>query len=1498
LLDENSSGIPGSGGVDFLANSGEMGILISKKNWEGSPVGFPETWPQSLKIAVRIMLSSRYAMWMAWGPDLTFFCNDAYKPTLGIKGNWALGEPSSKVWEEIWPDIGPRIQKVFDAGTATWDEDLLLFLERSGYPEETYHTFSYSPLPDDNGQVAGMLCVVTEETERVIGQRRLTSLRELAADLSATKREDEVIRAIAHRLSLNRRDLPFILLYLFDEGDDTARLVCSSGISKDHPAAAPVIRLNCETMPWPADQLLSRSTPLTIPQLQARFEQLPAGDWAKPPRDAIMIPIASQGQARPAGFLVAALNPYRPLDDAYTGFLDLVAGQISSSIAKARAYEEERKRAEALAEIDRAKTQFFSNVSHEFRTPLTLMLGPIEEMLEADAGAPASEAQRQRVAALHRNSLRLLKLVNTLLDFSRIEAGRVQARYRPTDLAVYTAELASSFRAAIQKAGLVLTVKCPPLSQPVYADHDMWEKIVLNLLSNAFKFTFDGEITVEVGTADGGAAAQLIVSDTGTGIPKEELPRLFERFHRVKSAKGRTFEGSGIGLALVQELVRLHGGSIRVESELGSGSAFIVTLPLGDAHLPPDRVDGVPLEAVTGVRTEAYVQEALRWLPESQNAEPITAPAADDLADDLSGRQSFGEHILIADDNADMRDYVRRLLASKAYSVTVAADGEAALTAARERKPHLILSDVMMPKLDGFQLVAAVRADPALRDTPVVLLSARAGEEARVEGLDAGADDYLTKPFSARELLARVASNIKLARLRDETEQALREEAAALETLNRVGAAVAAELNLNRAVQIVTDAATKISGAEFGAFFYNILDERGESYMLYALSGVPLEAFSKFPMPRNTALFAPTFAGEGIVRSGDILQDPRYGKNDPHYGMPKGHLPVRSYLAVPVISRSGEPVGGLFFGHSKPGIFDERAERLVAGIASQAAIAIDNARLFEAAQLEIKKRSAIENELRSLNETLEMRVSDRTAELARANEVLRQREKMDIVGQLTGGIAHDFNNLLTIIIGNLQTLQRQLGDPGTDISRLKRSAENASRGANRAASLTQRLLAFARRQPLDPRPVDVNKLVLGMSELLRRTLGEQITVAPVLSGGLWRSNVDPNQLETAILNLAVNARDAMPNGGRLTIETANAHLDEGYAARQAEVLPGQYAVIAVTDTGIGMTKEVMAKVFEPFFTTKDIGHGTGLGLSQVYGFVKQTGGHAKIYSEPGAGTTVKLYLPRLFGEDDAGEAEPETETVPIGNRAETILVVEDDEDVRAYSTGIMTEAGYRVLEASSGESALDILERHSGIALLFTDVGLPGGMNGRQLADEARRRHPKLKVLFTTGYARNAIVHDGRLDPGVQLLTKPFTFAALATKVRELLDLNSQKACILLVEDEALVSIVTAETLETFGYRVEMAASATEAISKFRAVGGHVDAAVVDLGLPDRKGDALAIELRAMRKDLPIIIATGYGADSIRERFKGDPLIAFLGKPFAADQLGAALSGLGLEPAT
>ncbi|MGH7107078.1 MAG: response regulator, partial [Acetobacteraceae bacterium] len=659
-------------------------------------------------------------------------------------------------------------------------EDFELEMHRHGFTEETHFTVAYSPVPDDTVQrgIGGVLATVHEITEKVIGERRIAALRELGTRSAEARTAEEACVAAIETLAKHPKDVPFALLYLLESGGKSARLVAATGFSCEEASSPSAVSLDdpIQDCRWPLAEAVRTEKIVTIEDLPVRSLIPPAGPWSDPPHCAVVVPVQSNTSHQLAGLLVAGVSSRLRLDEQYRSFYELAAGQIATTIANARAYEEERRRADALAEIDRAKTAFFSNISHEFRTPITLLLGPMEEA----AANPITPAPiRSHLELAHRNALRLLKLVNSLLDFSRIEAGRVQASYEPTDLAALTSDLASTFRSAMERAGLRLDVQTSDLGEEVLVDREMWEKIVLNLLSNAFKFTLEGSVAVRL--LRDGTDAVLEIADTGAGIPDTELPRIFERFHRVEGAVGRTQEGSGIGLALVQELVKLHAGGIAVESALGQGTTFRVRIPFGTAHLPANRIKAARSLASTAIGAHAFVQEALRWIPDDPQSgarlqaledEPVPAPGQ-------RAAPCVGARILLADDNADMRGYVANLL-SASYRIETVSDGQQALEAARRELPDLILSDIMMPRLDGLELLKALRSDESLRQVPVILLSARAGEEARVEGLDAGADDYLVKPFSARELLARVGARLELVRTRFASEQSLRERERAL----------------------------------------------------------------------------------------------------------------------------------------------------------------------------------------------------------------------------------------------------------------------------------------------------------------------------------------------------------------------------------------------------------------------------------------------------------------------------------------------------------------------------------------------------------------------------------------------------------------------------------------------------------------------------------------------------------------------------------------------
>jgi signal transduction histidine kinase len=758
--------IPGVSFHQFSAG-GETGQLIRAKDWSATSLGPINSWPRSLRNYLSAIQELPTPAIIFWGTDQTQIYNDGYSVIMGPRHPQYLGATFRECWPETYSIIDPWMQRVSRNGERVEVSKALIPLTRHGFTEESYFTFSFSPLRDDQDAIAGILQIVTDVTDTVLGERRARALHELSKQTVHARTLEDAIKLATDVLGQNTADLPFCLIYLVD-ALEPRRLVLSgsTGVPEGHAAFPPEIEVgtNGGGIIPEISRVISQRELIAIEGLSLRLGSLPGGPWPEAAKLAVTAPIASADQQSVVGVLISGISPRLTFDAHYRDFLDLVAAQLATLIGVARAYEDEKKRVEAMAELDRAKTAFFSNVSHEFRTPLTLLLGPVEDML-GDAKAPLPPLQRARLELVHHNTLRLLKLVNALLDFSRMEAGRMRATYVPTDLARFTAELASAFDSAVAKANLELVVDCAPLSEPAYVDREMWEKIVLNLVSNAFKFTLQGQIAVRLRQSD--KHFELSVCDTGTGIASDQLPRIFERFHRVQGAKSRSHEGTGIGLSLVQELVKLHAGSTSVISAPGTGTTFTVLIPKGSAHLPAEAIGAPEAFGPTAASALAFSAEALRWVPVENGSLDLETAASDSAtADTLPGKPVPGR-ILLADDNADMRGYVSKLL-SPYFTVEAVVDGQAALERAREWLPDLVLSDVMMPRLNGFGLLRELRSDARTRTIPVILVSARAGEDSAVEGFEAGADDYLVKPFSARELLARVRTHLELARLRRE----------------------------------------------------------------------------------------------------------------------------------------------------------------------------------------------------------------------------------------------------------------------------------------------------------------------------------------------------------------------------------------------------------------------------------------------------------------------------------------------------------------------------------------------------------------------------------------------------------------------------------------------------------------------------------------------------------------------------------------------------------
>ncbi|HSQ98612.1 MAG TPA: PAS domain-containing protein [Sphingomicrobium sp.] len=1020
---ETNSGTAGE--TDILLEL-DMARLIADADWSHSPLGPPETWPPSLRNAVGLLLPAAAQIVLFWGPEFVAIYNDAYAPTIGDKHPRALGRPACENWSELWDDLRPLLQSVRDTGRTVVAKDRPFYIERHGYPETVYFDISYSAVTDENGTVAGVLCIVNETTEQVLAHQ---ALRESEERL---------------RLAVDNAEIGF-----WDVQEGHGELT------------------------WP-------------PATKAMFGISPD------------VPVS--------------------MDDFYAG----VHPEDLPSVAEAYG-----------AAADPARRALYDV---EYRT-----IGKEDKVVRWVA------AKGRGIFDGDGPDARCLRVIGTAIDITSRKSAEEALRESDARLrAALEASEAGTFRWDIRTNELD------------------WDEALDKLFGLA------------------------------PGITARSLDQFIALVHPEQQA------------AVIGACERCARSGADFEME------FRVVRPDG----------------------------TVRWIYDR-------------------GKTFLGS------------------------------DG----------KPAYMT----------------------------------------------GACVDITE--------------------RKQAEEEVHDERRNLEILNRIGSAIAGELDFDRLVQIVTDAATELSGAAYGAFFYNITDEKGERYKLYSLSGADLEQAEKLGMPRITKLFEPTFSGTEIVRCDDVTKDPRYGTNSPNSGMPQGHLEIVSYLAVPVISRTGEVLGGLFFGHPEAGRFKQNHENLVIGIAGQAATAMDNANLYRKAQHEIEQRVRAEQALTALNETLESRVAEEIAHRSRTEEALRHAQKMETVGQLSGGIAHDFNNLLQIIHGNLTLLQRAL--PAEE-DKWQRSVRNALTGTERAAALTQRLLAFSRRQPLDPKPLDVNRMIAEMIELLHRTLGETIAIETRFSDALPSALVDGNQLENAILNLAINARDAMPRGGRLEISTTLAELDAAAAKLQPDASPGRYICITVRDTGEGMSPEVLSRAVEPFFSTKEVGQGTGLGLSMVYGFAKQSGGHLVLQSVEGEGTSVQMFVP-ASSQAAESRTRPEQVQLPSG-KGERILLCEDDKDVRRFSRETLDELGYEVIEAADANSALDALRSIGRIDLLFTDIVLPVGRTGADLARAARELQPDLKVLFATGYARSALEERQDANSGIELLLKPFSVDDLATRLRKILD--------------------------------------------------------------------------------------------------------------------------------
>ncbi|MEH2193792.1 MAG: ATP-binding protein [Nostoc sp.] len=1407
--------------VNLLLGGGEMGARMREVDWSKTSLGPTQQWPQSLKTAVRIMLTCRQPMFVWWGEELINLYNDPYKAIIGGKHPEALGRPAYDVWREIWDQVGPRAESAMLKNEGTYDEALLLIMERNGYPEETYYTFSYSPVPNDQGDTGGIICANTEDTQRIIGERQLALLRELAARTADARTFDQACSLSANCLESNPYDLPFAMIYLVDPDRQQVFLAGTCRIEKNHVAVPETVDLDSDSV-WPFAEVIRTHQAILISDLEVSFSSLPCGVWQRSPNQAIAVPIAPSGKTGKSGILIAGLNPFRLFDDNYKRFIDLVAAQIAASIANAQAYEEERKRAEALAEIDRAKTVFFSNVSHEFRTPLTLMLGPLEETLVNCANIlPPKE--REQLEMVQRNGLRLLKLVNSLLDFSRIEAGRVQASYEPTDLGSFTAELASVFRSAVERAGMQLSVNCPSLPAPVYVDREMWEKIVLNLLSNAFKFTMAGKITVSLQWTND--YVEFAVQDTGIGIPAEEIPHLFERFHRVKGAQGRTFEGSGIGLSLVQELVQMHGGTVKVTSVLGAGSCFTVSIPTGYAHLPPDRISAPRTLASTALGAIPYLEEALRWLPEEEEetrggGDKGSVPKEFSLSPyPLVPLSPSSPRILLADDNADMRDYVKRLL-SQQYEVEAVADGLAALDSARGRVPDLVLTDVMMPGLDGFGLLQELRTNPQTKKVPIILLSARAGEEARVEGLEAGADDYLIKPFSARELLARVEAALKMASLREEgmqREQGLRIEAEVAKAhLETVLAGIQDQffvLDQEWRYTFVNDRVAEVVGIQkedlLGRNIWEVFPDMAKSEFYtqvhLAIAQQTVVQFEYFypawqrwfenrvyPFGEGVSIFVTEISdrkqAEKALRESEE-QFRNMADNAPFMVWVTDSDGYCTYLSkswYDFTDQSEET--GLGFGWLNvvhPEDYNDVRNIFLEANSHCSAFRIEY-RLrrkddvyrwtIDAANPWFGVDGEFKGYIGSVIDITERKAAeaerDRLLELEQAARTEAETANR-IKDEFLAVLSHELRSPLNPILGWARLLQTREFQP----AEIKKAIATIERNAKLQAQLIEDLLDVSRilQGKLNLKMFPVNLVLVieaGLETVRLAAEAKNIQIQTMLDASLGQVLGDSDRLQQVIWNLLSNAVKFTPEEGKINI--------------QLERIDSQ-AQITVSDTGRGISPEFLPHVFEYFrqadgTTTRRFG-GLGLGLAIVRHLVELHGG--TIWAESlgeGQGAIFTVRLPLIKKEltpkqqiniNPLNPSSPDKILTGI-----QILVVDDDDDTREFHRFVLEEAGARVIAVASAKEALKVFAE-SELDILLSDIGMPE-TDGYMLMRQVRALQPKqakqIPAIALTAYA-GEINQQQALASGFQKhLSKPVEPDELVKAIATLIDRNTKRS--------------------------------------------------------------------------------------------------------------------------
>ncbi len=1384
----------------FLMGGGEMGSLIRSMDWARTALGPVALWPQSLRTTVSICLASDLPICVIWGPGLVQIYNDAYRVICGNKHPRSMGQKFSECWSEAWPVIGTAHDSAL-AGNTAFLESQQIFLERHGYIEECFFTFSFSPIRDEEGRVGGLFHPVIEMTAQTLSERRTRTLRDLTAHASKGKSVNEVLALSAHTLAQFELDVPFARLYALGP-DASGRLVRATDRIAEPGVLAETFYLDDnEPSPWPLEDVCRSGLAVTMDDLATRIDLAALGPYGEPPTQALALPIIPPGTSSPVAILVAGVSSRLKLDEVYRSFYDLLVSALSAGVANARAYDEERRRAQALADLDRAKISFFSNVSHEFRTPLTLILGPIEDALAAP-GEHSPQLRPEQLEVVYRNGLRLQRLVNSLLEFSRIEAGRARAAFEPTALAELTAELTSNFRSACEKAGLELCVDCPPLSEPVFVDREMWETVVLNLLSNAFKFTFEGKITVSLRQAE--RAVELRVSDTGTGVPADEVPRMFERFHRVENAKGRTHEGSGIGLALVHELVKLHGGAITIDSELGLGTTFAISIPLGAQHLPKDQVGNGPRAAQRTTSANVFAEEALRWLP---SAGQTAAPAADlsslqDTSIDrvMAPQQADGERptVLIADDNTDMRQYLVRMLEPH-YRTEAVPDGEAALAAALKRTPDLILTDVMMPRLDGFGLLQALRDNPRTASVPIIMLSARAGEDSRIEGMQEGADDYLVKPFSGRELLARVAAHLQMARMRRDSIEAVRASEAQFRALVSASSDVVYRMNADwtemrhlqgrefivdthepsrswlekyihpddqqRVIDAIREAVrtkgnfelehqvVRVDGTLGWTFSRAIplLDKDGDVAEWFGMaSDVTARRQVQEALRRSEQKYRTLFASmdegycviEMIFDATSLPTDFRYLEINPAF---EKHTGLRNAEGMRMQEIAAD-VGGQWC---------ETFGRVAT--TGEPIRFINNAPMLDGRWLDIYA-FRLDGHGTPRVAVLINDISDRKRdEEERERLVARLREEDQRKDEFLATLAHELRNPLAPIRSGLQIMRMAQGDAAAT----ERVRAMMERQVTQMVHLIDDLLDLSR---ISHGKIDLRMDRIDLAAAIHQAIeASRPAIARANHELLIKLPADPIYVDADLTRMAQVFSNLLNNAAKFT--------DRGGQIRVTMQQIGAQAVVSVQDSGMGIPTLMLAHVFDMFKQIDgSMGRskgGLGIGLFIVKRLVEMHGGSIEVISGGnGNGSEFVVRLPvaaSLAAQERNAQPDPE-----IRSAHHHILVVDDNADAAETLSMLLTIMGNDTVTAHDGPSGLKMaaqLKPH----VIFLDIGMPT-LNGYEVARRIRLQAwgAGIVLIALTGWGQ---AEDKRLarEAGFNFhLTKPVLPADLETLLGEI----------------------------------------------------------------------------------------------------------------------------------